>query len=55
MKEITLKEYFDNCFLVKQYFFENGNTYVFEIGGFYEIVYCDKENNVLDTLLSEYY
>ena len=55
MKEITLKEYFDNCPLVDEYFFENWNTYVLEIGGFYELVYCDKENNILDTLLSEYY
>jgi len=51
----TLKEYFENLYLLKKTMLEDRNIYVFDDGGYYLFVYCDKQNNVIDDLVSEYY
>ncbi len=51
----TLEKYFNNFYLLKKNLLENRNIYVFDEYGYYLVVYCDKQDNVIDELVSEYY
>lgn len=50
-----LDKFFKNYYLIKEMTFYNRNVYVFDYFGYYLFVYYDKNNNVFDTLVSEYY
>lgn len=50
-----LKKYFKRFDLLKEVMLDDRNIYVFDYFGYYLFVYCDKQNNVLDNLVSEYY
>lgn len=49
-----LKKYFKRFDLLKEVMLDDRNIYVFDYFGYYLFVYCDKQNNVLDNLVSEY-
>lgn len=51
----TLEKYFKNFYLLKKNMLEDRNIYVFEYLGYYLFVYCDKQNNVIDDVVCEYY
>jgi len=51
----TLEKYFKNFDLLKEVMLDDRNIYVFDDFGYYLFVYCDKQNNVIDDLVSEYY
>lgn len=50
-----LEKYFKNFYLLKKVMLNDRFTYVFDYFGYYLFVYCDKQNNVLNDLVSEYY
>lgn len=50
-----LEKYFKNFYLLKKIILNDRITYVFDYFGYYLFVYCDKQNNVLNDLVNEYY
>lgn len=50
----TLEKYFKNFYLIEKNMLDDRNVYVFDYLGYYLFVYCDKQNNIIDDLVSEY-
>lgn len=51
----NLEKYLKNFYLLKEIQFDDFNTYVFDYYGYYLVVHCDKENNTISDIISEYY
>ena len=51
----NLEKYLKNFYLIQERIIDDYHHYIFDYCGYYLVVCCDKKNNVISDIVSEYY